>query len=127
MHLFRFALRSLAKSPGFSVATILTLALGIGATTAIFSVLYAVLLRPFAYPDSDQLVVLWQKGRQMEMSISWPTVQDWMKEQQTFTALSVHRRDRFNLSGPGQLAENVNGAYAAPSIFDVASLKPVTG
>ncbi|HEX2862600.1 MAG TPA: ABC transporter permease, partial [Lacunisphaera sp.] len=96
-------------------------------TTAIFSVLYAVLLRPFAYPDADRLVVLWQKGSQMEMSISWPTVQDWMKEQQAFSALSVFRRDSFNISGAGQLPENVTGTYASASIFDVAALKPVLG
>ena len=97
MHQLRFALRSLAKSPGFTAATVLTLALGIGATTAIFSVLYAVLLRPFTYPEADRLVVMRrQKGPQMEMSIAWPTVQDWMKEQQAFSALAVSRRDRFS-------------------------------
>lgn len=122
-----YALRSLRKSPGFTVASVFTLALGIGATTAIFSVLYAVLLKPFAYPDADRLVVMWQKGPQMEFSISWPTAQDWMKEQQSFSALSVHRRDRFNLSGTGQLPENTGGAYAAASLFDVAGLKPVLG
>lgn len=127
MHSIRFGLRSLRKSPGFTAATVLTLALGIGATTAIFSVLYAVLLRPFAYPDADQLVVMWQRGQQMEMSIAWPTVQDWMKEQQAFSALAVHRRDRFNLSGPGQLPENVNGAFASASLFDVAGLKTRLG
>src|SRR6478735_1216396 len=127
MHQLRFALRSLAKSPGFTAATILTLAPGIGATTAIFSVLYAVLLRPFAYPDADRLVVMWQKGSQMEMSIAWPTIQDWMKDQQAFSALAASRRDRFNLSGPGQLPENVTGAYASASIFDVAGLKPRLG
>jgi putative ABC transport system permease protein len=124
---FRFALRSLRKSPGFTAAAVLTLALGLGATTAIFSVLYAVLLRPFPYPDADRLVVLWQKGPQMEMSISWPTVQDWMREQQAFSALAVHRRDRFNLSGAGQLPENVNGAYASASLWDVAQIRPVLG
>ena len=123
----RFALRTLLKSPGFSLASILTLALGIGATTAIFSVLYAVLLRPFPYPDSDQIVVMWQKGPQMEMSIAWPTIQDWQRDQQAFEALAVHRRDRFNLSDPGQLAENVTGAYASPDLFDVAKLPPVLG
>lgn len=127
MHLLRFSFRSLAKSPGFTTATILTLALGIGATTAIFSVLYAVLLRPFAYPEADRLVVMWQKGPQMEMSIAWPTVQDWMKDQQAFSALAVSRRDRFNLSGPGQLPENVTGAIVSASIFDVAGLPPRLG
>jgi putative ABC transport system permease protein len=125
--MLRYALRSLLKSPGFTAASILTLALGIGATTAIFSVLYAVLLRPFAYPDTDRLVVLWQKGAQMEMSISWPTTQDWVKEQQVFSALAVHRRDSFNLSGAGQLPENVRGAYTSAAIFDVAGLKPLAG
>ncbi|MBA4137128.1 MAG: hypothetical protein C0518_07415 [Opitutus sp.] len=127
MHLLRFALRSLRNSPGFTAATVLTLALGLGATTAIFSVLYAVLLRPFPYPEADQLVVMWQKGPQMEMSISWPTVQDWMKEQKAFSALAAHRRDRFNLSGAGQLPENVNGAYASASLFDVAKVPPLLG
>jgi putative ABC transport system permease protein len=125
--MLRYALRSLLKSPGFTGSTILTLALGIGATTAIFSVLYAVLLRPFAYPNTDELVVLWQKGPQMEMSISWPTVQDWMKEQQTFSALAAHRRDSFNLSGAGQLPENVTGAYASASLFEVGGLAPLLG
>ncbi len=127
MPTIRYAVRSLLKSPGFTVSTILTLAVGIGATTAIFSVLYAVLLRPFAFPEADRLVVLWQKGPQMEMSISWPTVQDWMKEQQAFTALSAFRRDAYNLSGAGQLPENVTGAYASASVFDVAGLPPLIG
>ncbi|HYC70630.1 MAG TPA: ABC transporter permease [Opitutaceae bacterium] len=127
MPALRYAVRSLLKSPGFTVASVLILALGLGAITAIFSVLYAVLLRPFPYPDADQMVVMWQKGPQMEMSIAWPTVQDWQKEQQAFSALAVHRRDRFNLSDPGQLPDNINGAYASPEIFDVARLRPVRG
>ncbi len=125
--LLRSAVRSLLHSPGFTAATVLTLALGLGAATAIFSVLYAVLLRPFAYPEADRLVVMWQKGPQMEMSIAWPTAQDWMKDNQAFAALAIHRRDRFNLSEPGRLAENVNGAYAAASLFDVAGIAPLRG
>lgn len=123
----RFALRSLRQSPGFTLASTLTLALGIGATTAIFSVLYAVLLRPFPYPESERLVLLWQKGPQMEMSISWPTVQDWIRDQRTFSALAAHRRDRFNLSDPGQLPENVTGAYASADLFAVGGLSAVRG
>lgn len=123
----RHALRSLAHSPGFTVATILTLALGIGATTAIFSVLYAVLLKPFPYPDTDQLVVMRQRGPQMEMSIAWPNAQDWTREHQAFSALSIFRRDRFNIADPGQLPENVRGSYATASLFDVAQLPPLLG
>jgi putative ABC transport system permease protein len=127
MSTLRYAVRALLKSPGFTASTILTLAVGLGATTAIFSVLYAVLLRPFAFPEADRLVVLWQKGPQMEMSISWPTVQDWMKEQQSFTALAAFCREAYNLSGAGQLPENVTGAYASASVFDVAGLPPLLG
>ncbi|HEY0946593.1 MAG TPA: ABC transporter permease [Opitutaceae bacterium] len=123
----RFAFRSLHQAPGFALTSIFTLALGIGATTAIFSVLYAVLLRPFPYPESEHLVLLWQKGPQMEMSISWPTTQDWVREQRTFSALAVHRRDRFNLSDPGQLPENITGAYASPDLFAVGGLAPLRG
>jgi putative ABC transport system permease protein len=123
----RYAFRRLLKAPGFTIATVLTLALGLGATTAIFSVLYAVMLRPFPYPDAEQIVVMWQKGPQMEMSIAWPTTQDWQREQQAFEALAVSRRDRFNLSNPGQLAENVTGAYVSHEIFAVAKLPPVVG
>lgn len=102
----RFALRSLARSPGFTLASFLTLALGLGATTAIFSVLYAVLLRPFAYPHSERLVLRWQKAPQMEMSIAWPTVQEWQREQRTFSTLASYRRDwsarRDHRSGDGE-------------------------
>lgn len=128
MHLdLKFATRSLRKSPGFTLTTVLTLALGIGVTTAIFSVLYAVLLKPFAYPEADRLISIWQKSPQMTMSISWPTVQDLMKEQQTFTALAARRNNHFNISGTDQLPENISGAYVSASLFDVAGLKPIAG
>jgi putative ABC transport system permease protein len=123
----RHSLRSFRNAPGFTASTLLTLALGIGATTAIFSVLYAVLLRPFPYPDADRLVVLRQKTPQMEISVSWPTAQDWMREQQSFAALSIFRRDRFNIADPGQLPENVNGSHASAGLFEVAALPPLLG
>lgn len=123
----RAALRSLLAAPGFVTASVLTLALGLGATTALFTVLYAVLLKPFPYPDADQIVVLRQRSPEMEMSVAWPTIQDWQREQQAFSALAVHRRERFNLADPGQLAESVIGAYASPEIFAVALLPPVAG
>jgi putative ABC transport system permease protein len=123
----RHSLRAFAHAPGFTAGTLLTLALGIGATTAIFSVLYAVLLRPFPYPDADQLVVLRQKTPQMEISVSWPTAQDWLREQQSFSALSIFRGDRFNLADPGQLPENVRGSHASADLFAVAGLPPLLG
>lgn len=125
--LLRHAARSLRKSPGFTTATVFTLALGLGATTALFSVLYAVLLRPFAYPEAERLLVMWQKGPQMEMSISWPTAQDWMRDQTAFDALSIYRRERFNVADPGRLADNLTGAYASASLFEVARLPALAG
>lgn len=123
----KYLIRSLAKSPGFTLVALITFGLGIGASTAIFSVLHAVLLQPFAYPHADQLVVLRQRGPKMEMSVSWPTAQDWVREQQAFSALSIFRGDRFNIADPGQLPDSFNGAYASASLFDVAGLTAVRG
>lgn len=72
-HDLRFAIRSFLRSPGFSAVTVLTLALGIGATTAIFSVVYGVLLRPLPYPDSDRIVRVWQLDKDANrMDVSDP-------------------------------------------------------
>src|SRR5512132_2028453 len=96
----RFALRQLRKSPGFTFVAILTLALGIGANTAIFSVIYAVLLRPLPYPDSDRLVILTETdANQPQISVSFPDYLDWKRDQTTFDEIAISRRESFNLSG----------------------------
>jgi putative ABC transport system permease protein len=97
----RYTIRVLLKSPGFSITTILVLALGIAANTAIFSLFDAVLLRPLPYPDPDRLVKLWEtfpnSGREYS-PVSYPDYLDWRTAQRTFDDLSLFRLSDFNLT-----------------------------
>jgi putative ABC transport system permease protein len=129
MNDFRLAFRQLAKSPGFACVAILTLALGIGANTTIFSVINAVLLRPLPYPDSNRLVVLEESdANQPEISVSFPDYLDWKKDNHVFTHLAASQRNSYSLSGvPGRQAEQVSGALVTANFFEVIGLKPEIG
>jgi len=99
----KFALRQLIKNPGFAVVAVLTLALGIGANTAIFSVVNAVLLRPLPYPESNRLVWLSERGPNFPiMSISYPNFADWRAQQTVFEHIGVYNWGNFNLTGRGE-------------------------
>jgi hypothetical protein len=96
----RYALRMLAKQPTFTAIAILTLALGIGANTAIFSVVNAVVLRPLPYPQPDQLVLIRERTRIFDSgSVSLPNYLDWRASQRGFSDLALFRRGDANLSG----------------------------
>jgi putative ABC transport system permease protein len=129
MNDLRFALRQLRKSPGFTLIAVLTLALGIGANTAIFSVINAVLLRPLPYPEAERIVTLHESTpAQPEISISWPNYLDWKTENTVFESLAVGRRESFNLSGiEGRSPERISGFVVAAAFFKVIGLNPQIG
>ncbi len=129
MNDLRYALRQLRKSPGFTLVAVLTLALGIGANTAIFSVINAVLLRPLPYPDADRIVTLSESApSQPEISVSWQNFLDWKAESTVFESLSVGRRESFNLSGvEGRGPERVSGFVVTAPFFKVIGLNPQIG
>src|SRR5437667_4617203 len=99
----RYGIRGLAKRPSFTVIAVITLALGIGANTAIFSVVNAVLLRPLPYTESGRLVWLSERGPNFPtMSISYPNFSDWRAQQTVFDHIGVYNWGSYNLTGKGE-------------------------
>jgi putative ABC transport system permease protein len=129
MNDLRYALRQLRKSPGFTLIAVLTLALGIGANTAIFSVIYAVLLQPLPYPEGDRIVILTETdSNQPQISVAYPDYVDWKRDNTVFENLAVSRRESFNLSGlPGRPPEQVQGGLVTGNFFKVIGLNAQLG
>src|SRR4051812_8951504 len=128
MNNLRFAFRQLRKSPGFTIIAVLTLALGIGANSAIFSVVNHVLLRPLPYPKSDRLVYLNETGNGVDTSIALPDYVDWRKDSKSFEHLAMARLESRNLSGiPGREPERISVAYVTSNFFNVIGLAPQLG
>ena len=128
MNNLRFALRQLIKNPTFSVVAIVTLALGIGANTAIFSIINAVLLRPLPYPNADRIMVLNEFGDGQEFSVALPNYEDWKRDNNVFEYLAITRRESRNLSGiPGREAERIPCAFVSEEFFKVIGLGPKLG
>ncbi len=123
----QYAGRQMMKSPGFAVVAILTLALGIGANTAIFSVVNAVLLDPLPYPDADRLMVLFHsKPNFSKGSISYPNFLDWQRENRCFDAMVAYRNGDAKLTGAGE-PENLNGRMVSAGFFETLGVKPLLG
>src|SRR6266513_4613879 len=124
-----FALRQLRKSPGFTFVAVLTLALGIGANTAIFSIVNAVLLRPLPYPDADRIMVLNESsGPGQDYSVALPDYFDWRNENTVFEHLAATHTESRNLSGiPGRDPERVSCASVTRNFFNIIGLPPKIG
>ena len=120
----RYGLRQLRRNPGFTAVAVLTLALGIGANTAIFSVIDAVLLRPLAFPHPDQLVVV-KNGPGWPMS--GPDFLDWQRQNQTFSSMALYTFGQsYNLTGGGQ-PSYVSGVATEGNFFSTLGATPLLG
>jgi putative ABC transport system permease protein len=123
----RYGLRVLAKNSGFTAVAIVTLALGIGANTAIFSVVNGVLLNPLPYSEPDRLMALYSHNAQFATSsISYPNFLDWVRNNHSFSTLAAFREDDFNLTGLGE-PERVPVEMVSASFFPTLGVKPVIG
>lgn len=116
---FRFAVRSLGRRPGFTLVAALTLALGIGANSAIFSVVYAVLIRPLPYPEADRLVAVWgTAGSRGQQSIAYPDYFEWREQNRTLDDIGVYRAQSVNLTGV-ETPQRLIGTFASASFLRV--------
>src|SRR5258706_7148693 len=123
----RYGARMLFKNPGITFVVILALALGIGANTAIFSVVDAVLLRPLPYPESDRLVFLNETSKAMdEISVSYPNFTDWRNQNHVFENIGVYNRNSYNLTGGGE-PERILTAQASADLFSALRVQAAIG
>ncbi len=123
----RYGLRVLAKNPSFTAIAVLTLALGIGANTALFSVVNGVLLNPLPFPSPDELVAVYTKSRTFqEGSISYPNFLDWQKDSHSFASLCAFRADDFNMTGAGE-PQRVHTHMISAEFFSALGMQPLLG
>ena len=126
-HDVRYALRSYAKTPAFTLAIVATLALGVGTSTAIFSMVNTIILRPLPFPEPDRLVFANELNPSgTGMSVSWPNYLDWRARAQSFTALASSRSELLMLTGV-ELAQRLEARRVTGNFLDVLGVKPALG
>jgi putative ABC transport system permease protein len=126
----RYGARNLAKNKAFTAVAILTLALGIGANTAIFSVVNAVLLQPLPYKDPGKLVFVWTTMISQGVPISGsaaPDFREWRTRNHAFQDMGAYANDNLNLSLPGEEPSRLQGADISPQLFSVLGVNPIVG
>src|SRR2546423_1516397 len=127
---FRYAFRQLIKSPSFSLTAIVALALGLGATTAMFAVIYAFLLRPLPYANPDQLVMLQSRGVTTgnDLGVNYLDFVDWQKQNRSFSDLAFFNlRWNGNLESPGRMAATVKTSFPTANLFSLLGVQPILG
>ena len=123
----RYALRQMCGSPGFTALAVATLALGIGANTAIFSAVNALLLRPLPYHDANRLVRLWSTSDRFPTDVSsYPDFKDWGQQSRSLEQIAAYRGAAFSLSGVDR-PQPISGLSVTAGFFDLFSLKPLLG
>ena len=124
----RYGVRMLVKAPLFAAIAIVTLALGIGANTALFSVVNGVLLNPLAYPQSGQLVAIYGKSPGFEGApVNYPNFLDWQRESRTFAAMAMYRNQDYNFLDKREAAERLSGYMISADFFATLGVTPVVG
>jgi predicted permease len=131
LHDLRYAVRSFVNSPGFALVAVLTLALGVGANTAIFSVLHAVVLRDLPYREPDRVAVMWTWNLQQNLpdGSSYLNFRDWKSQSRQFEQMTAYLRPEFTrgtLSGDGE-SVRVNVGLVGPDFFELLGTAPVAG
>jgi len=125
----RYGLRTLLKQPGFTCVAVLTLALGIGANSAIFSVVNDVLLKPFSFSEPERLMVIWERllpqGLQ-RMVVAAPNFVDWRAQNQSFQDIAAYRLEDFNLTSSGE-PERIRGVRVSATMFSMLGVRPLLG
>ena len=123
----RYAMRMLLKAPLFAATAVGTLALGIGANTALFSVVNGVLLNPLAYPHPGQLVAIYGKTPGFDHApINYPNFLDWQRAAQTFSSMAMYRNQDYNFTGAGE-AERLTGYMVSADFFSTLGVTPILG
>src|SRR5947209_8524595 len=127
----RYGIRMLGKSPAFTVVAIITLALGIGANTAIFSIINSVLLRPLPFPQPDRLMFVTEmvarpSGPLAMSAISYPDYFDWRSQNHVFQGIAAYHDDQFTLTGSGQPL-HISGQTVSADFFSVLGIEPMLG
>ncbi len=126
-HDARYALRTLRRRPGFTVVSAITLALGIGASSAIFGVIDAMLFRPLRYPAPEQIVILnATRGGSIHAAPAYPDFLDWREQSKSFQYLTVIRGQSMNLTGR-ESPERLSGTFASADLFPLLGVKPLIG
>jgi putative ABC transport system permease protein len=122
----RYALRALAQQRAFAIVAVLTIALGVGANTAIFSVVNAMLLQPLPYPAAERLVLVWTTTGSGQSAAAWPEYLDWRAQSRSFEEMAVARQQSVTLVGDAE-PERVTGAFVSSTLFDVVGARPERG
>lgn len=129
-HNLRWALRSLQRSRGFAAAAILTIALGVGSNTAVFSVIRAVLLRPLPFRDPERLVMLWETHPEIRLlQVTAPDFQDWQRDSHSFDEMAAYTLQAMNkgtLTGYGEPVQ-VQGTMISPNLLTMLGIRPIVG
>ena len=123
----RYAVRVLLRTPLFTTIAIVMLAIGIGASTAVYAVVDGVLLRPYSYPDMDRIAILQERGGNGQtMSVAWPTYLDWRAQNDVFDELGLYRATTVTLTG-GQEPERLTGSLVSSTVFASMGIPPLAG